>query len=187
MKVSRWSRRDVMRAGSLAAVAELVRCRSAAAQLPKPQPLNDSNVTFVTTTEAKPWQTATVFKPTFNWTILNLNLGGPIPDTQDPRSTWGWAQNSLVTVDTAAKTHRYDHDYYFLKHLTHFVDVGAKRLEATGTCDDALAFRNPDGNLVAVLRNESGNPQLVQVQAPGGAVAVELPPDSIGTLALKPA
>ena len=45
-------------------------------------------------------------------------------------STWGWAQNSLVCVDTAAKTFRYNHDYYLLKHLTHFVDVGAKRVES---------------------------------------------------------
>lgn len=43
-------------------------------------------------------------------------------------STWGWAQNSLVSVDTAAKTFRYNHDYYLLKHLTHFVDVGARDL-----------------------------------------------------------
>ena len=40
-------------------------------------------------------------------------------------SRWGWAQNSLVTVDTEAKTFRYNFEYYLLKHLTHFVDVGA--------------------------------------------------------------
>ena len=42
-------------------------------------------------------------------------------------STWGWAQNSLVSVDTAARTYRYNHDYYLLKHLTHFVDRGAQK------------------------------------------------------------
>jgi glucosylceramidase len=100
-------------------------------------------------------------------------------------STWGWAQNSLVSVDAAAKTFRYNHDYYLLKHLTHFVDVGAKSLEATGTCDDALAFLNPNGSVVLLVRNELPHAQMLQVQLPGRAVAVELPPDSMGTLAIK--
>jgi glucosylceramidase len=104
----------------------------------------------------------------------------------DPRSTWGWAQNSLVTVATETKTYRFNHDYYFLKHLSHFVDVGATRINATGTCDDALAFQNPDGGIVAILRNELPHPQLVQVESPGRMVVVELPPDSLGTLSIGP-
>ena len=102
-------------------------------------------------------------------------------------STWGWRQNSLVSVDTATKTFRYNHDYYLLKHLTHFVDVGARVLETTGTCDDALAFLNPDGTVVMLVRNELSRPQLLQVQVSDRALAIELPPDSVGTLAMKPA
>jgi glucosylceramidase len=54
-------------------------------------------------------------------------------------SSWGWKQNALVSVNTSAKTYRLNHDYYLMKHLTHFVDVGARTTETTGTCDDALA------------------------------------------------
>ena len=68
-------------------------------------------------------------------------------------STWGWPQNSLVTVDAASKTFRYNHDYYLLKHLTHFVEAGAKTVEVSGTCDDALAFVNPDNTMVLLVRN----------------------------------
>jgi len=100
-------------------------------------------------------------------------------------STWGWAQNSLVSVDTEAKTFRYNPDYYLLKHLTHFVDVGAKRLETAGTCDDALAFLNPDGTVVVLVRNELPHAQMVQVQLPDRAATIELPPDSFGTLASR--
>ena len=110
------------------------------------------------------------------WNISTANGG---------MSTWGWAQNSLVSVDTTAKTFRYNHDYYLLKHLTHFVDVGAKRIETTGTCDDALGFVNPDGSVVLMLRNELPHPQLVQVQIGDRALAVNMPPDSIGTLTAK--
>ena len=106
---------------------------------------------------------------------------------QNSKSTWGWSQNSLVSVDAAARTFRYNHDYYLLKHLTHFVDVGAKNLEPTGTCDDALAFVNPDGTVVAMLRNELSRPQRVQVQLGDRTLTAELPPDSIATLAIKPA
>jgi glucosylceramidase len=102
------------------------------------------------------------------------------------KSTWGWPQNSLVSVDMAAKTYRYNHDYYLLKHLTHFVDVGAKCLETTGTCDDALAFINPNGTAVLLLRNERPYAQLLQVQVADRAVVVELSPDSLGTLVLQP-
>lgn len=102
------------------------------------------------------------------------------------KSTWGWPQNSLVSVDTTAKTYCYNHDYYLLKHLTHFVDVGAKCMETTGTCDDALAFINPNGTTVLLLRNERSYAQLLQVQVADRAVVVELPPDSLGTLVLQP-
>jgi glucosylceramidase len=102
-------------------------------------------------------------------------------------STWGWAQNSLVGVDRGARTFHYNHDYYLLKHLTHFVDLGAVGVEATGTCDDALAFRNPDGTVVAVVRNELAHKQRVQIQVRERVVAIELPPDSIATLEMKPA
>jgi len=104
---------------------------------------------------------------------------------QGAPSTWGWKQNSLVAVDTSAGTFRYTHDYYLLKHLTHFVDVGAHLLEISGTCDDALAFRNPDGSLILVLRNEFAHAQRVTVRIQQRTVAVELPPDSISTLSLK--
>jgi glucosylceramidase len=102
-------------------------------------------------------------------------------------SSWGWAQNSLVSVNRSAKTYRFNHDYYLLKHLTHFVDVGARRVEATGTCDDALAFLNPDGLIVLLVRNKLPHAQMVQVQVRDRAAAIELPADSVGTLAMKPA
>ena len=100
-------------------------------------------------------------------------------------STWGWAQNSLVSVDAAAKSFRYNHDFYLMKHLSHFVDVGAKRVETTGTCDDALGFVNPDGTLVFLVRNESPRVQTVEIHAGGDAMTAQLLADSISTVTLK--
>jgi glucosylceramidase len=100
-------------------------------------------------------------------------------------STWGWSQNALVNVDTAAKTFHYNHDYYLLKHLTHFVDVGARVVEVNGTCDDALGFVNPNGAVVLLVRNELPHAQMVQVGVKDRAFIVELPPDSVGTIAVE--
>ena len=100
-------------------------------------------------------------------------------------STWGWAQNSLVSVDSASKTYRYNHDYYLLKHLTHFVNLGASNLLTTGTCDDALAFLNPDDSLVVLMRNEQAHPQRVEVRVKNQAAMVELPADSIATVTIE--
>ena len=108
-----------------------------------------------------------------------------ISTAQGGMSTWGWAQNSLVSVDTATGKYRFNNDYYLLKHLTHFVDVGARTLETTGTCDDVLAFSNPDGSVVLIVRNELPGSQLVEANVAGRAVTVELPADSFGTLVLK--
>ena len=100
-------------------------------------------------------------------------------------STWGWAQNSLVSVDSASKTYRFNHDYHLLKHLTHFVDLGALNLLTSGTCDDALAFVNPNGGLVLLMRNELARPQRVEVQVKNQAAMVELPADSISTVTIE--
>ena len=72
-----------------------------------------------------------------------------------------------------------------LKHLTHFVELGARNLLSNGTCDDALAFVNPDGSMVLLIRNELSHPQRVEIRVRSQAAMVELPPDSIGTVSLE--
>ena len=115
------------------------------------------------------------------WMYWNIALD------QNSLSTWGWPQNALVTVDTAARTYRYNHDYYLLKHLTHFVEVGAKSIATKGTCDDAIAFVNPDSSVVALVRNQQSQAQIVQISLAGTSLALELAPDSVTTVSIKPA
>jgi glucosylceramidase len=65
------------------------------------------------------------------------------------------------------------------------VEVGAKRVETTGTCDDALGFVNPDGTLVVLLRNSAPHEQFVDVRAGERMTTVKLLPDSISTVKMK--
>ncbi len=116
----------------------------------------------------------------YYWNIA-LEKGG--------RSRWGWAQNSLVTVDLAAKTYRYNHEYYLLKHVSHFVQPGAHRLALQGWSgyENLLAFGNPDGTVVVVTQNDMSEELPLRVRVGGNVVSATLPADSFNTLVVPPA
>ena len=99
-------------------------------------------------------------------------------------SHWGWHQNSLVTVDPVGSYH-FNHDFYFFKHLSHFVQPGARLLATDGTLDDALAFANPDGSTIVLLRNEASYERIVNVAVASTIIPVVMPPDSINTLVVE--
>jgi glucosylceramidase len=102
-------------------------------------------------------------------------------------SRWGWAQNSLVTVDTAARTCAWTHEYYLMKHLSAFVRPGARRVEAVSWngYENQLAFVNPDGSTVVVIQNDTSEPQPVRIAVGGTVVAPTLPADSFSTLVVR--
>jgi glucosylceramidase len=102
-------------------------------------------------------------------------------------SRWGWAQNSLVTVDPATRTHQYTPEYYLMKHLGAFVRPGARRVEAVSWTgyENQLAFVNPDGSMVIVIQNDMAEPMPVRIDIGGSRVAPILPADSFSTLVVK--
>jgi glucosylceramidase len=100
-------------------------------------------------------------------------------------STWGWRQNSLVVVDKETKTFRYTPEYYVLKHVSHYVRPGARVLDLGGTCEEALGFLNPDGQVVLVLANKGEAPKTVSVSGLKSAPkSFTLPAQSINTILL---
>lgn len=91
------------------------------------------------------------------WNMV-LDKGGlGIDDTRK------WPQNALLVADSGTVTATAA--YYVFRHFSQFVDPGAKRIDATG--GDAVAFKNPDGSLVAVMFN-SGSANNGYVVAVGG-------------------
>jgi glucosylceramidase len=88
-------------------------------------------------------------------------------------------------VDTDAKTYRWNHEYYAMKHASHFVQRGAMRLQTHGTFDDALAFLNPDNSVAVILRNESGYERPVDVTIGDRKIAGSMEADSFNTLLLR--
>jgi glucosylceramidase len=82
------------------------------------------------------------------WNMV-LDTVGRSLDTVRP-----WAQNALLAVDVGAKKLNITPTYYVFRHLSQYVDPGAKLVTAMG--GDTLAFKNPDGSTVAVMYNSGG-------------------------------
>ena len=100
-------------------------------------------------------------------------------------SHWGWKQNSLVSVDTVTKKFNYNHEFYLLKHVSHFVKPGAKLLAVNGEMKNLLAFKNPDKSIIIVIQNDSENDKTVHLQVGSKMIAPLLKADSFNTLVIK--
>ena len=100
-------------------------------------------------------------------------------------STWGWKQNSLISVLKANGKLRYNPEFFLMKHLSYYVVPGAKRISLTGT-KDALAFKNLDGSLVLFLGNLTNDNITTRIQAGSQQPTIEIPAQSFNTIVIKP-
>jgi len=102
-------------------------------------------------------------------------------------SRWGWAQNSLVTINTVARTYKYNYEYYLLKHISHFVKPGSRRLDTfslTGY-ENLLAFENPDATVVILMQNDLGQELPVRIKVGQKVVDATLEADSFNTFVVQ--
>ena len=99
-------------------------------------------------------------------------------------SPWGWNQNSMVSVDKKQQTVKYNPEFYLMKHLGHFVQTGAYRLE-TPSDKNMLAFVNPDGTITAIVANVTDNEEIMCVKVREQRVTLTLPPHSFHTVSWK--
>ena len=99
-------------------------------------------------------------------------------------SPWGWNQNSMVSIDKKQQTVKYNPEFYLMKHLGHFVQTGAYRLE-TPSDKNMLAFVNPDGTITAIVANVTDNEEIMCVKVREQRVTLTLPPHSFHTVSWK--
>jgi glucosylceramidase len=100
-------------------------------------------------------------------------------------STWGWHQNSLVVVDTLTKKYRYSHEFYLMKHLSHFVKPNAKKVETDGSFTNLLAFENPDKSIAVVIHNNSDQVKSVSIKVGRKSIKPELKPNTFNTFLIN--
>ena len=100
-------------------------------------------------------------------------------------SRWGWAQNSLVTVNSTDKTYTYTFEYYVMKHYSHFVAKGAKRLETSGY-EDLLAFMNPDKSIIVIAGNLTSEKRSLKIRINDKTITPMLESESFNTFVIQP-
>jgi glucosylceramidase len=100
-------------------------------------------------------------------------------------STWGWRQNSLISVDQEKKSFKYNHEYYVLKHLSHFVKPGAKLLQTQGSNTNLLAFKNKDNSIVVVIQNAETDSKVVVIKIGNKTISPVLNAESFNTFVIR--
>ncbi len=97
-------------------------------------------------------------------------------------STWGWKQNSLITV-TKDNDVRYNPEYYLMRHFSKYIKQGATMKGLKGDfAGNALAFENPDGSVVLELLNPFDELQEVTFSVNGEDHSFNIQPHSFNTL-----
>jgi glucosylceramidase len=90
-----------------------------------------------------------------------------------------WKQNALLAINTSSKMLVLTPTYHVFRHLSQFVDPGAKVVATTG--GDAVAFKNPNGSIVAVMYN-SGAAATYTVSVGGKLLQFNMPSNGWATV-----
>jgi glucosylceramidase len=93
-----------------------------------------------------------------------------------------WPQNALLTVNRSAKTLTATPAYYVFRHFSQYVQPQAKRVAVTGSTVDALAFRNPDASLVAIMYNSAASAKMTTFSIGGARFQFSVPANGFATL-----
>jgi glucosylceramidase len=101
------------------------------------------------------------------WNMV-LDTVGRNLDTVRP-----WAQNALLTVDRNAGTLNLTPTYFLFRHMGQYIEPGAVRIGTQG--GDALAFKNPDGSIVAVMYNQSQQAADTTMSVAGTTLQFSIP------------
>lgn len=94
----------------------------------------------------------------FNHFVSFMNVGCQVFSywnmilDEKSESTWGWKQNSLVTIKDN-KDILYNPDFYVMEMFAKNIRPGAKRIQCLCLLKESIAFINPDGSIVLFISN----------------------------------
>lgn len=99
------------------------------------------------------------------------------------RSSWGWNQNAMVTIDPKKKAAIFNHEFFIMKHAARFIVPGAKRIGLTGSwCSNSFAFVNPDKSEVYCVCNPLANKRVLTIKTGSGIFKTTMEPRSVATI-----
>lgn len=97
------------------------------------------------------------------------------------KSMWGWKQNSLISINSSTKEVIYNPEYYLLKHFSHFVMPGSRKVRTEGDNSAILAFINPDKSLIVITCNKDDSPREINIRIGKKRISVTLEAHSFNT------
>ena len=106
------------------------------------------------------------------WNLV-LDERGKSIDSEKP-----WPQNAAVVVDSSSRQVLYTPMFYAFKHFSAFVEPLARVLRTSGRYEDAIAFQNPNGQVVLVVQSDSTQPTQLSVRVGALSTSLALPPKS---------
>ncbi len=99
------------------------------------------------------------------------------------KSTWGWPQNSMITINSTTGLITFNPDYFIMKHFSHFIKSGARKLKIAGKRSSELAFRNGHGDIVLLIHGEQESKELT-VKVINKLITLETPAHSVNTFVI---
>lgn len=101
-------------------------------------------------------------------------------------SSWGWAQNSLCTVNPETGKLTRQPEFYLMKHYSRFVLPGARVVGVKGRlAANCTAFENPDGSVVIVAASNMDTAREVTFTAGEQRFSAVLEPHSVHTFVME--
>jgi glucosylceramidase len=110
------------------------------------------------------------------WNMV-LDTVGRSLDTVRP-----WAQNAPLVVDVAAQELIVSPAYYVMRHVSQYADPGGNVVGTSS--NDAIAFKNPDGTIVAVIYANAA--RTITVSIAGKRLQFQMPGQGWATLNVAP-
>lgn len=122
------------------------------------------------------------FKEFFEAGVSSYMLWNMILDEKGENTSPNpWRQNAPITVHSETNEVVYNPQYYLTKHFSHYIKPGARRIKTDGNYGDKIAFQNPDGEVVLVVKNSSNSNLEVAINVDGKKTKPVVPAHSIST------
>lgn len=105
--------------------------------------------------------------------------------SENPRSPWGWSQNSMITIDSKNQQVSYNPEFYVMKHFSHFIKPGAFKLKIVGNRSNELAFKNPKSEIILVVNNSRETAKELRVKIKDKILKIDLPGRSLNSVIIR--
>jgi glucosylceramidase len=152
-----------------------------------PTPMDTYNSTMAPNDWGYGWETWELIRRWIGDGVTSYSAWNMVLDTigKGNDTVRNWPQDSLLIVNTSSKTLTATPAYYVFRHCAQYVQPGATVVSTTG--GEALAWKNPDGSIVAVMYNTNTAAATYIVAIAGKKVQFAMPGQGWATVYMPPA